>query len=279
MKKILSFIRWRIIGVRYITMFGVNSFWRKFNSSSFLTVTSNIERLGYSQGPKINKEYISDIINLYQPRISNVQKKEKGAPFFDLMLKDDINVNNPILKITFSKEIFDVAVDYFGGKATLTYIQLLYSWPTSDSLRESQMWHKDFGDNKSFHAIIYINDVLTDDDGPFVFANKSDSKKIGKSLLVRRIPDNEFINELGSGKIEKAFGESGYTIFVDPAVCYHFGSRCKNPRLAIFITFNTNKPFVPSGELILNNSEILFKVAKELRPDLSQDLLKQVIGV
>lgn len=277
--KVLSFLRWRIIGLRYFTMlFNARWFARQKNYQPALSSTYEILMTGFHLPKPVKRELIDHILALYQPRTAKVIQRESGAPFVNLMQDDDITVDNPVMQLAFSKEIFDVATDYFGGHFIMDSIQVLYSWPTEGDLRESQMWHKDYGDSKSFHAIVYLNDVLDDKDGPFVFVDKKDTRRIAHSPIIRRISDAQFAKELGPGKVHSFKGKAGDVVMVDPAACYHYGSRCSKARLAIFITFNTSMPFVGPQPLIVNNKERLAEIARQIRPDLSASFISRVIG-
>jgi hypothetical protein len=232
---------------------------------------------GYHAGPTIDEKTLAALREIYVPRGATVVPKDRGAPFVNLVKPEDITVNSPLMKFAFSEEVLDPVVDYFGGNLVLDSIQVLYSYPTG-KLRESQFWHKDYGDRKSFHCVAYLNDVLTDDKGPFVFVDKEDTKRIKKSPIIRRINDEQFKKELGSGKIRSFYGKAGESVFVDPAVCYHYGSRCTSEsRLAIFVTFNSNTPFVPPTNLVLENAEQLAKVGEELRPDLNPNYIRRIV--
>ena len=88
------------------------------------------------------------------------------------------------------------------------------------------------------------------------------------SIYVASQP-RDFNHPYGHGKVEFFYGKAGESIFVDPAVCYHYGSRCKEGRLAIFFTFNTSTPYMIIPGLIQNNKNKLFEIGKTLRPDLS----------
>lgn len=274
-----SFLRWRVVGVRYLTRMN-NKKWdlSKADMPVVAANTSQIEESGFSDGPELDNETIKEILEIYRDRMEAIVPKETGHPFVNLIRSEDINTSNPILKLAFSKNVLDPAINYFKGKVTLDSIQFLYSWPTNGQLRASQKWHKDFGDSKSFHAIFYLNDVDSLKNGPFTFVDKKDSKKIGWSFFIRRIDDKDFIEQLGNGKVRYFYGNSGKSVFVDPAVCYHFGSRCETPRLALFITFNSSRPFVPATDLIKNNSEKLLKIASSLRPDLSNTFLRRMLN-
>jgi len=251
--------------------------WKSHKPS--LKISTEILNNGYERIASINKSELKRIVDIFKPRIDDVKANKEGAPFVNLLKSEDISIENPVFKLAFSKEIFDVASDYFGGNFILDSIQVLYSWPNNGGLRESQKWHKDYGDNKSFHAVIYLNDVETTEDGPFVFVNKEESKSIKYSPLVRRINDEVFKRELDDGEIKYFYGKAGDVVLVDPAVCYHYGSRGSNSRMALFLTFNTSMPFVKPQELILQNGNKLLDVARQLRPDLSESFLDRVISV
>ena len=280
LKNKINYFRSHSIALRKLSMLG-NIKGKSFHKAepSVLASTREIDDSGYTTGPTIDAKTLHEIQAIYQPRISEVVAKERGAPFKNIMQDQDISIDNPIIRLAFSPEILDPAMDYFGGKILFESLQVLYSYPTEGKLRESQLWHKDFGDSKSFHAIAYLNDVQTIDDGPFVFVNKTDSKKMKRSTLIRRIKDEQFLKELGDGKVEYFYGKAGQSVFVDPAQCYHYGSRCKNGRLAIFFTFNTSTPYVIIPALIERNKMKLLEIGKQLRPDIAEKKLSVLLGI
>jgi len=278
MKKLLSFLRWRIVLVRYLTMvsnFRWFSCWKSYKASS--KIATDIEVQGLHLPEKIDDTDLKELQEIFTSRGDKVIPKAQGAPFVNLVQPSDFTVDNPMMRLAFSKKIFDAANDYFGGHFILDSLQVLYSWPTSGSLRESQMWHKDYGDSKTFHAIIYLNDVTKVEDGPFVFVSKQDTRNINYSPLVRRIDDKTFLNELKDGTVQYFYATAGNIVLVDPAACYHYGSRCKNARTAIFITFNTSMPFCKPQDMIIDNATLIADVAKKLRPDLSEAFLDRII--
>jgi hypothetical protein len=263
--------------ISMLSNIGLQTF--KASKPPVLQSTKVINEIGFTKGPTCSPEELEKALSIYKKRISEVVPKEIGAPFVNLMKDEDIDIDNPIVKLAFSKEILDAAIDYFGGKLLFESLQVLYSYPTSGNLRESQHWHKDFGDSKSFHCVMYLNDVNNIDQGPFVFVNRTDSKKMKKSMFVRRINDSDFLKELGDGKVEYLYGSAGESILVDPAVCYHYGSRCKKGRLAIFFTFNTNTPYVIINGLIQRNKEKFLEIGMQLRPDLDVAILKRMFEI
>lgn len=278
-RDISSFIRWRLIPVRYVTkLMGLGSASALSSAAGRTKVTEVVNATGFDAGPTLDAETVSKLRDIYLPRAAAAVPKDRGAPFVNLVKAEDFTADHLLMKVAFSPEIFDAAVDYFGGRLVLDSIQVLHSFPSNGPLRESQYWHKDYGDSKSFHCVAYLNDVLTDDKGPFVFVDKNDTRRIRKSAIIRRIDDVQFKGELGDGKVRSFYGKAGESVFVDPAACYHYGSRCTSEaRLAIFVTFNSARPFVSPMSLVVENAEQLAKVGAELRPDLSPEFLRRIL--
>lgn len=275
-----SFLRWRLVPVRYagrVARLRPRHFRRLPPVRTALA--AEIAREGYAIGPVLGAAETAAINERYRPRIAGVARKDDGHPFVNLLTAADLSADDPVVRLAFSPQILDVAADYFGGACILDSIQVLYSYPTEMPLRESQKWHKDYGDSRSFHCIIYLNDVLTEADGPFVFVNRSDTGKIGAAPIIRRIPDDRFLQELGPGKVRSFLAPAGSSVYVDPAACYHYGSRCRNDggRLALFVTFNSTTPFVAPMPIVSQNRRALFEIARSLRSDLSVSFLESLL--
>jgi hypothetical protein len=277
-RQVISFLRWRVIFVRYITMIPSIRWSRlQFGSRSKTEFSKQIAINGYNAGQRLTPELVEEIRQIYVPRMEKVIPTSSGSPFVNLLQSDDISSENPIIRLAFSKEILDMAIDYYSGSPILSTIQVLYAWPASSDNRESQKWHKDYSDAKSLHCMIYLNDVLTPTDGPFVFVDKQDSSKIRRSPLIRRIDDLQFVKELGSGIIRYFYGQAGSTMFVDPSPLYHYAHRTDKPHLGIFITFSTLMPYAQPIPIIQKNAAKLLEVALELRPDLSKEFLQRLL--
>ena len=279
-RDVYQLLRWRLIAVRYL--------WK---IKRFLTVPSlprpaargnsdsPIARHGHAPGPRIAAAQLDEIRAIYAPRAAEVVPAERGHPFVNLIRPEDITPDNPVMRFAFSREVLDAAHDYFGEEFRFDSIQVLYSYPTEGRHRESQMWHRDYGDTKSFHCVAYVNDVLEPEDGPFVFVDRNDTKRIASAPIIRRIPDDKFRKELGDGQVRSFLGKAGESVFVDPSACYHFGSRCERARTAIFVTFNTHRPFVPAIPLMRENRQTLVETAKAIRPDLSPAFIERILSV
>lgn len=280
-QKTASFLRWRLVPVRYLGRL------RRLNRHNFSTVyvpktskAQEIERVGFITGPTFDGKLLRQLQELYLPRVEAVRNTKSKAPFINLSRPEDITADNPLMKLAFSPEILDVALDYYSGHCRLDKLQVLYSFPSDkNDIKESQMWHLDFSDSRSFHSITYLNDVLDNDGGPFVFVDKNDTRRVRKGPIIRRINDSQFQQELGNGVVRSFLGRAGETVMMDPAVCYHYGSRCKVGRVAIFATFSSDKPYAPAMSLITENTKKLLDVAIQLRPDLDRRVLEELVDV
>ncbi len=272
-----SFLRWRLVPLRYVGKL-TRAHAPVSGPAHRLAVTARIARDGHADGPSMSSGDVAEVWARCADRIAAVVPKAGGHPFANLLGEDDLDAGNPLMKFAFSPEILDVADDYFDGRVILDSIQLLYSWPT-DRLDASQYWHRDYGDNRSLHSITYLTDVIDDDCGPFTFVNRIQSRNIAGTAIIRRIADDRFYRELGDGQIRRFLANAGRSVWVDPSACWHFGSRCKVPRLALFVTFNTDRPFVPPIELVTANRERLLKVAETVRPDLDRPWLARLLRV
>jgi hypothetical protein len=277
--QVLHFLRWRLIALRYA---GKLRSWNRPGvhprSSSRTRIIERMALEGHAPGPRIAPAELEQARAIYTPRTEQVVQRQEGHPFTNLFRAEDISANNPVFRFALSPEVLDRADEYFGGNLRFDSIQVLYSWPTEGALRESQMWHKDYGDAKSFHCVAYVNDVMTPEDGPFVFVDRVDTRKVRRSPFIRRISDQDFARELGDGKLRHFYGRGGESVLVDPAVCYHYGSRCKQPRLAVFVTFNTHRPFVAPAQVLQENTERAVQAAQLVRPDLSESYLRRILS-
>lgn len=278
LRKLASFVRWRLVPVRYLTMIR-DLKWRNIVRPAPMksTVCQSIQADGFHLSAPLEQNLVEKINTLYQPRSALVQPKNTGHPFVNLFNAEDIHSENPVFRLAFSPQVLEVAADYFGNKMILDSIQVLHSFSTNGEIRESQHWHLDYGDRKSFHAIAYLNDVVDEKDGPFVFVDKSATEKIGRSFIVRRIPDSQFNKELIGGEVQQFLGPAGSMVYVDPSACYHYGSRCEESRLAIFVTFSTWCPYAQPVETITKNKVKILEAAKAVRPDLSPQFLKSLL--
>lgn len=281
LRSIGSFLKWRLVPVRYL---GRVRYLKPDNLFASYAPTTPagiaIERDGYVTGPTASPDLLKRLQDRFLPRAPTGSGKDVKAPFTNLSRAEDFDADSPLMQLAFSPEVLDVALDYYGRHCRLDKLQVLYSYATTDgALKESQMWHLDYTDSRSLHCVMYLTDVLRDEDGPFVFVDKQESRRISRGPIIRRIDDAQLRKELGDGTIRTVYGKAGESIIMDPAACYHYGSRCRNPRVAVFATFGSDKPFNAPLPLMKNNAGRILAAAKTLRPDLSPSVLERLLDI
>ena len=282
LKDTYGFLRWRLVPVRKLgklkNMLSRPSVPPRAVPDFDRGKLAEIETKGFCQAKSIPAAELAAIQAIYEPRAARVAPRDGGHPFENIVQPGDFVADSPLFRLAVSEELLGAAHAYFDGQFLFDSIQVLHSFPTEGELRASQMWHKDYGDNRTLHFIAYLNNVTRDEDGPFVFVDRQTSKSVGKSPIIRRIEDAKLRKEIGGGEIEHFYGKAGDAILVDPSSCYHYGSRCKHARTAIFITFNTSTPYEPMCEPLRGARRQAAAEARKVRPDLPGEYLDAIFA-
>ena len=278
-----NFLRWRLIPVRKLGKMknklvghpGPEPRATSFDAKRLAELNSK----GFCKALPVDTAVVEEIRALYLPRGADVVPTDSGHPFANIMPPEEYTSDNPVFRLAFSDDILNAAEAYFEGKFSFASIQVTHSFPTSGDLRESQKWHRDYGDSQSLHFIMYVNDVLEEDGGPLSLIDRDTSKKVGRSPVIRRLTDAEIAAEVGSDDYVRFYGKAGEAILMDPATCYHFGSRCQTPRTAVFITFNTHVPYTDMMQPLGSHRTAAAAEARKVRPDLPGEYIDSILQV
>lgn len=278
-----SFLRWRLVPVRKLGKIKNRIAGHAAPPAREATFDpGRIEQLkseGYCPAMPVDPAQVQKMQDIYLPRGEAVKATDHGHPFKNVVRPEDYNADNPLFQLAFSDDILNAAQAYFDGEFSFASIQVARSFPTSGDLRESQKWHLDYGDAKSLHFIMYLNDVTAIEHGPFVFVDKQVSRKVKRSPIIRRLTDDQIAGEIGTDEFEVFYGKAGSAILMDPAACYHFGSRCRVPRTAVFITFNTHVPYTAMMDPLGSHRAQAAREAKRVRPDLAPQFIDSILQV
>ncbi|WP_370179066.1 hypothetical protein [Alteriqipengyuania sp.] len=278
-----NFLRWRLVPVRKLGKVKNQLVGRAApprRATSFdPDRLAQLHAVGCCPALPVDQGLVAQIQDMYMPRAEKVVPTTRGHPFTNVMPPEDYHADNPVFRLAFSDDILNAAEAYFDGKFSFASIQVIRSFPTEGKLRESQKWHRDYGDSQSLHFILYLNDVLDDDGGPFAYIDREKSKKVNRSPVIRRLTDDEIAAETGDDHYERFYGKAGEAILTDPAVCYHFGSRCKTPRTAVFVTFNTHVPYTEMMQPLGSHRKRAAEQARKVRPDLPGEYIDSILQV
>jgi hypothetical protein len=145
-----------------------------------------------------------------------------------------------------------LATLYIGETPRLSDIALDYSFANNDDRpMHTQTWHRDFDSNRIFRVMIYCNDLLDEDGGPFHVAERDAINLKYRTFpwSTKRVSDHDFAKACDMDRTHSVTGPVGTTFIGDTRHCFHYGGRCKRPRLAYFMTFAPGVGLYPSRSL------------------------------
>ena len=240
MISMLKKIRWRSKQIRYSQKIFRSILQREFDyldpKGEF--EAKNFELRGDLNLPKI-KINLPDNFDLAQP-FTDIKKMNQ-----DYMEQ----LNHAVLKLP----QLSVIKDYFPNGLLLWNVALNYSGEReyTHNAIESQLWHWDYGDARTIHLMINLEDVHQDS-GPFTYIPYQMSKNVKRHpLWIERLTDSELevLTGLQICNVKQQFtGSKGSFIFVDPGKILHQGARNIKSRLIAFYTFTTRTPYEINSE-------------------------------
>jgi hypothetical protein len=128
--------------------------------------------------------------------------------------------------------ILSTVARYLGCATYLEYVDFQHSRPV-ETLTASQLWHLDRMDRRLVNLFVFCRDVA-EENGPFSFLDAPDSSAIPDYLTDERIAAYADLT-----RTIRILGEAGTAFLIDTSRCYHFGSRCRKPRLAFAVYYST----------------------------------------
>lgn len=182
-------------------------------------------------------ETLSVCRTIIEERADTATRTGKG--FFSQLIKSEDLWQNPVLlRTAMNPYVLDVMSACYGKLPFLESIELLVSYPNeTGTLSQSQKWHIDRTDSMVVKQIIYIDDV-TEDNGPFSSLPPHESAKV-PFLTKHYLDDDEIARYTDLARLTRVEGATGTRMLVDTGRCYHFGSRVKRRRHALFYYYNT----------------------------------------
>ena len=179
---------------------------------------------------------------------NNETVKSLGKDFFKEMLTIDDFINFPIyLDIALDEKVLNSVLTTMGLIPHLESIDILYSLPTGELLQASQLWHKDVNDERIVKLFIYLEDC-SKENGPFTFIPAKFSQNIS-SRLGHYVTDKKIVESISKSEWRMVEGVAGTAFLIDTGRCYHFGSRCLEPRVALVITYSSGLKFMEKSRV------------------------------
>lgn len=278
LKKVISFLRWRIKQVRYATKW---FYW--LIGKSRPTTSESLKVFDVDQSNKLSdlayveveNHFISDIS--YE-RLPSKLSQNDGKAVIDVYdyFADETNIL--VSEILSDVNVSSLVNNYFDHKPWLWNVSVTYSVPQTGGIDfpvDSQMWHFDYGDKTQLHLMYYLSDV-DEECGPFTFVDAIKSSKVKRHLsVIERVNDNDLKKTHDIDPISdpiKLTGDRGSLFVIDPGRLLHQGARCKRPRLILFISITSRFPMTKPNNLIGKNKRLNLKEAyKESDPSVYND--------
>ena len=171
---------------------------------------------------------------------------QEGKTFYrDLLGPEGSRPGSPWMAAALDERLLGTVAAYFGAAAWLQSVELIQSLPSCDArLFRSQLWHCDNNnDTRMLKLFVYLSDV-GEENGPLAFLPLSATGRVpwtaghylADETIGRFTPLEETI---------RFTGPAGSAAMVDTARLFHFGSRCRSPRLTFVVHYNTGFGFLP----------------------------------
>jgi hypothetical protein len=183
---------------------------------------------------------VADVVEAARNRLEATQtltQSRNKAFFSQLLLPEDKSLDGPFMRFALNEKLLQTVAKYLGVAPYLESIELLYSKPVQGPAAQSQQWHKDRTDRRIVKVFVYINDV-SDENGPLSLLSRSDSEKVPE-FLFHYLTDEEMARYVDVSRTVAFTGQAGTTVMVDSQTCYHLGSRCQKPRLALVVYYSS----------------------------------------
>jgi hypothetical protein len=267
LKKVISFLRWRIKQFRYATkglywLIGKN---RPTTSESLKVLDiDKSNKLGDFGYVEVKNNFISDISF---ERLPSKLSQNDGKAVIDVYDYFSDETNILVSEILSDVYVSSLVNNYFDHKPWLWNVSVTYTVPQTGEIDfpvDSQMWHFDYGDKTQLHLMYYLSDV-DEECGPFTFVDAIKSSKIKRHLsVIERVNDNDLKKTHDIDPISdsiKLTGDRGSLFVVDPGRLLHQGARCQRPRMVLFVSITSRFPMSKPNHLIGKNKRLNLKEA------------------
>jgi len=172
-------------------------------------------------------------------------RKKMTAYWANLTGPADRTVDGILIRFALQERVLKLATAYFGQVPYLADVDISVSFDTGKPQWEtSQLWHRDYADHKTVKFWVYLSDVLSKGDGPFTYVPPGPSRRIKNTFFPGRVKDETMAKCVAPDEVKEIFGKRGSAFYVEPARCYHLGSRLSPGRqrityVATFLTRNS----------------------------------------
>jgi hypothetical protein len=185
-----------------------------------------------------------------------------GKKFFDEMLGDaQLAGFSAFIDVALTEGVLHSIMASMDMVPHLESIDIIASMPTGEKLSASQLWHYDVNDERILKLFVYLEDCGASN-GPFTFI-PADSSRAVASAVGHYVTDEHISGYVPRSNWRSVEGPAGTAFFIDTGRCYHFGSRCTQPRYVYIATYSSGLKFMRRSRMW---GELMGERARGLTP-------------
>jgi hypothetical protein len=150
-----------------------------------------------------------------------------------------------LLKVALDRRLLAMASSYFGVFPVISEADFFCAFPVEGPFKKSQLWHCDHDGEHVLKIFIYCEDVNLRD-GPFELVPAPKSAHVRERVDYRyagrryRVADDVMAQYAGADEIVSMVGPAGTSFVADTVLCFHRGSRIREPghrRIAAMVCY------------------------------------------
>jgi hypothetical protein len=247
---------------------------------------SNLNRDGYCVLKKVfTKQYIDGLNSNFQKQVKGLNNisiprdlrlKNKNIENIDLpkindalflsgekefrKFTDSIKLKDPLINLpelidcSLNKRIISIASNYFGCIPYLTFLKCVKTYNNKIKEHDTQHFHIDENSSKLLKVFIYLNDVDTEDDGPFYYIKES-FRDINKQWGKRARWEDKYIENIyGSKNMIPILAKRGDVVIAN-TVAFHRGLKpVRKDRNIIILNYGMHVDFTFNNKFDITSS-------------------------
>ena len=209
--------------------------------------TERLDREGFS--PCILPEEVrNELLDSWRALLSEHDTvseiaRTTGKAFMQERLSDNaLKTYRGFVNASIEQNVLAAVTGAMGMIPHLESIDVIESNPSGRELSASQLWHYDINDQRIIKLFVYLEDCGPEN-GPFTFVPADSSQRVARNVG-HYVDDDRLSKAVPESTWEKVEGTSGTAFLIDTGRCYHFGSRCQKPRVAMIATYSSGLKFM-----------------------------------
>ena len=163
-----------------------------YNDIKNITIRDHSNEEEY-EGKKVNRKYVKLKFN----SLNDLKGRTSGVTLPDPLLKIP-----SIYKLLLDEKFINLISAYYSAIPKLTFLKVRHAFASEVySPKDTQLWHYDPGSFRLLKVIIYLDDIVHKDHGPFEYIKKSHTLNFNDTIYQTARMEDDFINESFSDQV------------------------------------------------------------------------------